>query len=114
MKKVPETEKEQAEMRRMILETARAVRSGSATPGQAKEISQLAGAYVALRRVEIEAEREASTLDADPPAREVLTPAPAPPRAVTRGQPLASSGRRLVRLGGRPRGWPTRRAAHRG
>lgn len=72
MKKVPETEKEQAEMRRMILETARAVRSGSATPGQAKEISQLAGAYVALRRVEIEAEREASTLDADPPAREVL------------------------------------------
>ena len=72
MKKVHDIQSEQSEMRRMILETARAVRSGSATPGQAKEISQLAGAYVALRRVEIEAEREASTLDADPPAREVL------------------------------------------
>ena len=72
MKKVPETEKEQAEMRRMILETARAVRSGSATPGQAKDVSQLAAAYVAIRKVEIEAEREAGTLDADPPAREVL------------------------------------------
>ena len=72
MKKVHDIQTEQSEMRRMILETARAVRSGSATPGQAKEISQLAGAYVALRRVEIEAEREASTLDADPPAREVL------------------------------------------
>ena len=59
-------------MRRMILETARAVRGGKATPGQAKEISQLAGAYVALRRVEIEAERELNTIDADPPAREVL------------------------------------------
>ena len=70
--KKDDTKIEQAEMRRMILETARAVRSGSATPGQAKEISQLAGAYVALRRVEIEAEREAGTLDADPPAREVL------------------------------------------
>ena len=72
MKKVHDIQSEQSEMRRMILETARAVRSGSATPGQAKEISQLAGAYVALRRVEIEAEREAGTLDADPPAREVL------------------------------------------
>ena len=72
MKKVHDIQSEQSEMRRMILETARAVRSGSATLGQAKEISQLAGAYVALRRVEIEAEREASTLDADPPAREVL------------------------------------------
>ena len=72
MKKVHDIQTEQSEMRRMILETARAVRSGSATPGQAKEISQLAGAYVALRRVEIEAEREAGTLDADPPAREVL------------------------------------------
>ena len=72
MKKVHDIQSEQSEMRRMILETARAVRSGSATPGQAKEISQLAGAYVALRRVEIETEREAGTLDADPPAREVL------------------------------------------
>ena len=27
---------------------------------------------MAIRKVEIEAEREASTLDADPPAREVL------------------------------------------
>ena len=72
MKKVHDIQSEQSKMRRMILETARAVRSGSATPGQAKEISQLAGAYVALRRVEIEAEREAGTLDADPPAREVL------------------------------------------
>ena len=72
MKKVHDIQTEQSEMRRMILETARAVRSGSATPGQAKEISQLAGAYVALRRVEIEAEREVGTLDADPPAREVL------------------------------------------
>ena len=72
MKKVHDIQSEQSEMRRMILETARAVRSGSASAGQAKEISQLAGAYVALRRVEIEAEREAGTLDADPPAREVL------------------------------------------
>ena len=72
MKKVHDIQTEQSEMRRMILETARAVRSGSATPGQAKDVSQLAAAYVALRRVEIEAEREAGTLDADPPAREVL------------------------------------------
>ena len=70
--KTPETEKEQAEMRRMILETARAVRSGMAMPGEAQEISKLAGAYVALRRVEIEAERELNTIDADSPAREVL------------------------------------------
>ena len=72
MKKVHDIQSEQSEMRRMILETARAVRSGSSTLGQAKENIQLDGAYVALRRVEIEAEREAGTLDADPPAREVL------------------------------------------
>ena len=67
--KKDDTKIEQAEMRRMILETAREIRSGKATPGQAKDVSQLAAAYVALRRVEIEAEREAGTLDADPPAR---------------------------------------------
>ena len=70
--KKDDTKIEQAEMRRMILETTREIRSGKATPGQAKDVSQLAAAYVALRRVEIEAEREAGTLDADPPAREVL------------------------------------------
>jgi len=63
---------EQAEMRRMILETAREIRAGKATPGQAKDISQLAAAYVAIRKVEIEAEREAGTIDAAPPAREVI------------------------------------------
>ena len=63
---------EQAEMRRMILETAREIRSGKATPGQAKDVSQLAAAYVAIRTVEIEAEREAGTIDAYPAPREVL------------------------------------------
>lgn len=63
---------EQAEMRRMILETAREVRNGKAAPGKAKDVSQLAGAYVALRRVEIEAEREANTIDAYPAVRQVL------------------------------------------
>ena len=70
--RAPDTEHKQAEMRRMILETARAVRSGKAAPGQAKEISQLAGAYVALRRVEIESERELNTIDAAPQARQVI------------------------------------------
>lgn len=63
---------EQAEMRRMILETAREIRSGKATPGQAKDVSQLAAAYVAIRKVEIEAEREAGTIDVYPAPREVL------------------------------------------
>lgn len=70
--KKDDTQIEQAEMRRMILETAREVRNGKATPGKAKDVSQLAAAYVALRRVEIEAEREANTIDAYPAARQVL------------------------------------------
>ncbi len=68
----PQTEIEQAEIRRMILETVRDVRSGKAAAGQAKGVSQLAGAYVALRRVEIEAEREKNTIDVNPSGRHVL------------------------------------------